>query len=81
MWYNGEDNPEITAALEEERGSSLSKKNSPRAKRGKAYTPTIKQILSYILQDIIHPPIRYGSSQWVAAVEENGIYAISKLNS
>ncbi|XP_021465029.2 PR domain zinc finger protein 2 [Oncorhynchus mykiss] len=35
VWYNGEDNPEITAALEEERGSSLSKKNSPRAKRAR----------------------------------------------
>ncbi|XP_029907212.1 PR domain zinc finger protein 2 isoform X1 [Myripristis murdjan] len=33
VWYSGEDNPEITAALEEERVSSLSKKNSPRAKR------------------------------------------------
>ncbi|KAL0978694.1 hypothetical protein UPYG_G00174000 [Umbra pygmaea] len=33
VWYNGEDNPEITAALEEERASSLSKKNQPRAKR------------------------------------------------
>lgn len=36
VWYSGEDNPEITAALEEERVSSLSKKNSPRAKRGEA---------------------------------------------
>ncbi|XP_010880335.2 PR domain zinc finger protein 2 [Esox lucius] len=35
VWYNGEDNPEITAALEEERTSSLSKKNSPRAKRAR----------------------------------------------
>lgn len=36
MWYTVEDNPEITAALEEERASSLSRKNSPRAKRGEA---------------------------------------------
>ncbi|CAB1353411.1 unnamed protein product [Coregonus sp. 'balchen'] len=35
VWYNWEDNPEITAALEEERASSLSKKNSPRAKRAR----------------------------------------------
>lgn len=35
VWYNGEDNPEIAAALQEERASSLSKKNSPRARRGK----------------------------------------------
>uniref|UniRef100_W5M0H0 PR domain containing 2, with ZNF domain b n=1 Tax=Lepisosteus oculatus TaxID=7918 RepID=W5M0H0_LEPOC len=34
VWYNGEDNPEIAAAIEEERASSLSRKNSPRAKRG-----------------------------------------------
>ena len=36
VWYTVEDNPEITAALEEERASSLSRKNSPRAKRGEA---------------------------------------------
>ncbi|XP_029630481.1 PR domain zinc finger protein 2-like isoform X2 [Salmo trutta] len=35
VWYNGEDNPEITAALEEERASNLNKKNSPRAKRAR----------------------------------------------
>ncbi|KAG5275313.1 hypothetical protein AALO_G00146000 [Alosa alosa] len=35
VWYNGEDNPEIAAALEEERASSLSKKNSPRARRAR----------------------------------------------
>ncbi|CAJ1050545.1 PR domain zinc finger protein 2 isoform X2 [Xyrichtys novacula] len=35
VWYTVEDNPEITAALEEERTSSLSRKNSPRAKRAR----------------------------------------------
>ncbi|XP_046882607.1 PR domain zinc finger protein 2 [Hypomesus transpacificus] len=35
VWYSGEDNPEITAALEEEKASSLCKKNSPRAKRAR----------------------------------------------
>ncbi len=40
MWYTVEDNPEITAALEEERASSLSRKNSPRAKRGEALLTT-----------------------------------------
>ncbi|KAF7666629.1 hypothetical protein LDENG_00097020 [Lucifuga dentata] len=35
VWYSVEDNPEITAALEEERASSLSRKNSPRAKRAR----------------------------------------------
>lgn len=38
MWYNGEDNPEIAAALEEERTSSLNKKSSPKAKRGSIKT-------------------------------------------
>ncbi|KAK1901978.1 PR domain zinc finger protein 2 [Dissostichus eleginoides] len=38
VWYTVEDNPEITAALEEERASSLSRKNSPKAKRGEAFT-------------------------------------------
>lgn len=36
VWYTVEDNPEITAALEEERASSVSRKSSPRAKRGEA---------------------------------------------
>ncbi|XP_070405488.1 PR domain zinc finger protein 2 [Nothobranchius furzeri] len=35
VWYTVEDNPEITAALEEERASSLSRKSSPRAKRAR----------------------------------------------
>uniref|UniRef100_A0A3B4ZLN6 PR/SET domain 2 n=1 Tax=Stegastes partitus TaxID=144197 RepID=A0A3B4ZLN6_9TELE len=35
VWYTVEDNPEITAALEEERASSLSRRNSPRAKRAR----------------------------------------------
>lgn len=35
VWNTVEDNPEITAALEEERASSLSRRNSPRAKRAR----------------------------------------------
>ncbi|XP_051531263.1 PR domain zinc finger protein 2-like [Myxocyprinus asiaticus] len=35
VWYNGEDNPEIAAALEEERTSNLNKRSSPRAKRAR----------------------------------------------
>ncbi|TNN84025.1 PR domain zinc finger protein 2 [Liparis tanakae] len=35
VWYTVEDNPEITAALEEERASSQSRTNSPRAKRAR----------------------------------------------
>lgn len=46
VWYTVEDNPEITAALEEERASSLSRKNSPRAKRGEAFHRTT---LSFVL--------------------------------
>ncbi|XP_011473104.1 PR domain zinc finger protein 2 isoform X1 [Oryzias latipes] len=33
VWYTVEDNPEITAALEEERANSLNRKNSHRAKQ------------------------------------------------
>ncbi|XP_077168746.1 PR domain zinc finger protein 2 isoform X2 [Paroedura picta] len=35
VWYNGEDNPEIAAAIEEERASNRNKRNSPKAKKGK----------------------------------------------
>ncbi|XP_026858924.2 PR domain zinc finger protein 2 [Electrophorus electricus] len=35
VWYNGEDSPEIAAALEEERTSNLNKKHPPRAKRAR----------------------------------------------
>ncbi|XP_023447463.2 PR domain zinc finger protein 2 isoform X2 [Dasypus novemcinctus] len=35
VWYNGEDNPEIAAAIEEERASARSKRNSPKSKKGK----------------------------------------------
>uniref|UniRef100_A0A8C3IAC7 SET domain-containing protein n=1 Tax=Chrysemys picta bellii TaxID=8478 RepID=A0A8C3IAC7_CHRPI len=33
VWYNGEDNPEIAAALEEERATHRSKRHSPKAKK------------------------------------------------
>ncbi|XP_049733922.1 PR domain zinc finger protein 2 isoform X5 [Elephas maximus indicus] len=33
VWYNGEDNPEIAAAIEEERASARSKRNSPKSKK------------------------------------------------
>lgn len=35
MWYNGEDDPEIAAAIEEERASARSRRHSPKAKKGK----------------------------------------------
>lgn len=41
VWYTVEDNPEITAALEEERANSLNRKNSHRAKQGEASLQTI----------------------------------------
>nr|XP_008288328.1 PREDICTED: hyphally regulated cell wall protein 3-like [Stegastes partitus] len=47
VWYTVEDNPEITAALEEERASSLSRRNSPRAKRGEAL-PTADDFLQLV---------------------------------
>nr|XP_040058827.1 PR domain zinc finger protein 2 isoform X1 [Gasterosteus aculeatus aculeatus]XP_040058828.1 PR domain zinc finger protein 2 isoform X1 [Gasterosteus aculeatus aculeatus] len=39
VWYTVEDNPEITAALEEERASSLSRKTPPGAKRARRRLP------------------------------------------
>lgn len=35
VWYNGEDNPEIAAAIEEERASARSKRSSPKSRRGR----------------------------------------------
>lgn len=35
VWYNGEDNPEIAAAIEEERAKHRIKRNSPKAKKGR----------------------------------------------
>ncbi|XP_055979749.1 PR domain zinc finger protein 2 isoform X1 [Sorex fumeus] len=35
VWYNGEDNPEIAAAIEEERASARSKRSSPKSRKGK----------------------------------------------
>ncbi|KAM8914229.1 PR domain zinc finger protein 2 isoform 1-T1 [Spinachia spinachia] len=39
VWYTVEDNPEITAALEEERANSASRKNSPGATRARRKLP------------------------------------------
>uniref|UniRef100_A0A8B9NB33 PR/SET domain 2 n=1 Tax=Accipiter nisus TaxID=211598 RepID=A0A8B9NB33_9AVES len=33
VWYNGEDDPEIAAAIEEERASARSRRHSPKAKK------------------------------------------------
>ncbi|NWX91484.1 PRDM2 protein, partial [Nothoprocta pentlandii] len=39
VWYNGEDDPEITAAIEEERAASArARRHCPRARRGKKKT-------------------------------------------
>ncbi|XP_004850372.1 PR domain zinc finger protein 2 isoform X2 [Heterocephalus glaber] len=35
VWYNGEDNPEIAAAIEEERASARNKRSSPKSRKGK----------------------------------------------
>ncbi|XP_037684415.1 PR domain zinc finger protein 2-like isoform X3 [Choloepus didactylus] len=39
VWYNGEDNPEIAAAIEEERASARSKRNSPKSKKDQVEHP------------------------------------------
>ncbi|XP_063515635.1 PR domain zinc finger protein 2 isoform X7 [Pongo pygmaeus] len=36
VWYNGEDNPEIAAAIEEERASARSKRSSPKSRKATA---------------------------------------------
>lgn len=51
MWYTVKDNPEITAALEEERASSLSRKNSSRAKRGEALNSLSR--MTFVLGEIL----------------------------
>ncbi|XP_027513863.1 PR domain zinc finger protein 2 isoform X2 [Corapipo altera] len=38
VWYNGEDDPAIAAAIEEERASARSRRHSPKARRGKKKT-------------------------------------------
>ncbi|XP_043531590.1 PR domain zinc finger protein 2 isoform X3 [Chiloscyllium plagiosum] len=35
VWYNGEDNPDIAAALEEERSTILNRRSSPRGRKGR----------------------------------------------
>ncbi|KAL0603373.1 PR domain zinc finger protein 2 [Plecturocebus cupreus] len=39
VWYNGEDNPEIAAAIEEERASARSKRSSPKSRKGRSPRP------------------------------------------
>lgn len=39
VWYNGEDNPEIAAAIEEERASARSKRSSPKSRKGRSPQP------------------------------------------
>ncbi|XP_028609782.1 PR domain zinc finger protein 2-like [Grammomys surdaster] len=39
VWYNGEDNPEIAAAIEEERASARSKRSSPKSRRDQVEQP------------------------------------------
>ncbi|KAM5248704.1 PR domain zinc finger protein 2 [Ctenodactylus gundi] len=43
VWYNGEDNPEIAAAIEEERASARSKRSSPKSRKGKKKSQENKQ--------------------------------------
>uniref|UniRef100_A0A8B9CVH3 PR/SET domain 2 n=1 Tax=Anser brachyrhynchus TaxID=132585 RepID=A0A8B9CVH3_9AVES len=39
VWYNGEDDPEIAAAIEEERASARSRRHSPKARRDQVEDP------------------------------------------
>lgn len=39
VWYNGEDDPEIAAAIEEERASARSRRHSPKAKKDQVEDP------------------------------------------
>ncbi|KAM5124845.1 PR domain zinc finger protein 2-like [Callospermophilus lateralis] len=41
VWYNGEDNPEIAAAIEEERASARSKRSSPKSRKGRTCRPAL----------------------------------------
>ncbi|KAJ8780788.1 hypothetical protein J1605_000831 [Eschrichtius robustus] len=41
VWYNGEDNPEIAAAIEEERASARSKRSSPKSRKGRSPPPPL----------------------------------------
>ncbi|GAB1289197.1 PR domain-containing 2, with ZNF domain [Apodemus speciosus] len=43
VWYNGEDNPEIAAAIEEERASARSKRSSPKSRREQVEQPAGKK--------------------------------------
>ncbi|NP_001088018.1 PR domain containing 2, with ZNF domain S homeolog [Xenopus laevis] len=44
VWYNGEDNPDIAAAIEEERAAShRSKRSSPKSRRGRKRTFNVKK--------------------------------------
>uniref|UniRef100_A0A670J5W1 PR/SET domain 2 n=1 Tax=Podarcis muralis TaxID=64176 RepID=A0A670J5W1_PODMU len=50
VWYNGEDNPEIAAAIEEERASNRSKRNSPKTKKAVQSLHTLNdQISDFIM--------------------------------
>lgn len=52
VWYNGVDNPEIAAAIEEERAAShRSKKSSPKSRRGRRRSLHAKQKLSINRQE------------------------------
>ncbi|EDL13424.1 mCG7295, isoform CRA_b [Mus musculus] len=43
VWYNGEDNPEIAAAIEEERASARSKRSSPKSRRDMPNESSVKE--------------------------------------
>ena len=76
VWYSGEDNPEITAALEEEKASSLCKKNSPRAKRGELFKqPNKKYGNRYVVIHLFTHFTNVITSLQRIAIERNVVFS------
>ncbi|XP_051895376.1 PR domain zinc finger protein 2 isoform X2 [Pristis pectinata] len=55
VWYNGEDNPDIAAALEEERTHHLHKRSSPRGRKGsQKHEPCVSRANSSEQRIVVH---------------------------
>uniref|UniRef100_A0ACB8EEG6 PR domain zinc finger protein 2 n=1 Tax=Sphaerodactylus townsendi TaxID=933632 RepID=A0ACB8EEG6_9SAUR len=76
VWYNGEDNPEIAAAIEEERASNRSKRGSPKAKKDQLEEPAASSRHVGAFSDLMAPVLMAVDSRSrslnrdVAAAEE-----------
>ncbi|XP_040980069.1 kazrin isoform X5 [Aquila chrysaetos chrysaetos] len=49
VWYNGEDDPEIAAAIEEERASARSRRHSPKAKKAVESLHSLNDQISHFI--------------------------------